>query len=666
MATETEALVVALEARIRDFEKNFQKANRTANKNFEAIEGRAKRSADTLERTMAQASSRVAGVFKTFGAGLIGGIAAGGIAGLVGQIGQVAQGIAEIGDQAKLAGLSMQAFQEWKAVAIANRVPVDALADAFKELSIRADEFAVTGKGSAAEAFQRLGLTPAEVKAKLADPSAFMLELIERTRQLGDTAAGVRIFDELFGGQGGGRFVALIDQGADGIRKTIDEAHRLGNVLDDDVITRAAEVDRQFKVVSQTVGNALKGAIIDAITALQDFIDRFNGFEARRDESLADDAKRLGMERLDIERQILELQDKQRRGEGAGDGIFGTSIGESTVGEAKYELQRRMEAIAAEEKMITDVLEARRKLRETPPQSSVPVPPPVPVSVPSSGGSRSRSTAKTEVDSERQAVAGLIAELERELSLIGATDLEREISNQLRRAGSAATDEQKAKITALITAINAEEEAQRRASNAKEEFGRLAESAIKGFAQDMLNGATAGEAFANMINRLASQLIDLAIQMAIIKPLLASLGFSGGGKVSSIIPGFATGGYVSGPGGPKADLIPAMLSDGEYVVNAAATARHGRLLEAINSGHLAGFASGGFVGSSPLARGSASFSPTINVTVPKSSGDAKQDERYAGQIAAAVNSAFETKAAEWAQNQMRPGGSFTRRELTSR
>jgi hypothetical protein len=36
---------------------------------------------------------------------------------------------------------------------------------------------------------------------------------------------------------------------------------------------------------------------------------------------------------------------------------------------------------------------------------------------------------------------------------------------------------------------------------------------------------------------------------------------------------YAAGGHVSGPGGPKSDMIPAMLSNGEFVMNAAAT-RH--------------------------------------------------------------------------------------------
>ena len=54
--------------------------------------------------------------------------------------------------------------------------------------------------------------------------------------------------------------------------------------------------------------------------------------------------------------------------------------------------------------------------------------------------------------------------------------------------------------------------------------------------------------------------------------------------------GFSTGGPVSGPGSGTSDSILARVSDGEFVVNAAATAQHRGLLEHIN-----GYAGGGLV-----------------------------------------------------------------------
>lgn len=77
---------------------------------------------------------------------------------------------------------------------------------------------------------------------------------------------------------------------------------------------------------------------------------------------------------------------------------------------------------------------------------------------------------------------------------------------------------------------------------------------------------------------------------AIISSQVAGSGTSGsGGTVRRI----ASGGFISGAGTPTSDSIPAMLSDGEFVVNAAATSRHRSTLEAINSGGVRHFASGG-------------------------------------------------------------------------
>lgn len=57
----------------------------------------------------------------------------------------------------------------------------------------------------------------------------------------------------------------------------------------------------------------------------------------------------------------------------------------------------------------------------------------------------------------------------------------------------------------------------------------------------------------------------------------------------------AAGGIILGPGSGTSDSIPAMLSNGEFVVNAKAAASHMGLLQAINAQHFAG---GGAVGSS--------------------------------------------------------------------
>ena len=130
-----------------------------------------------------------------------------------------------------------------------------------------------------------------------------------------------------------------------------------------------------------------------------------------------------------------------------------------------------------------------------------------------------------------------------------------------------------------------------------------------------------------------------------LEQLIAKL-FSGGGSGGSIFAGlgsalgFADGGHVSGPGTGTSDSIPAALSDGEFVVNAKATAKHRGLLEAVNSGkRLPAFAGGGFVGMSNYAP-SSTYSPSVSVNVSGGSRDAT----FAQQIADHVGNALAANA----------------------
>lgn len=61
----------------------------------------------------------------------------------------------------------------------------------------------------------------------------------------------------------------------------------------------------------------------------------------------------------------------------------------------------------------------------------------------------------------------------------------------------------------------------------------------------------------------------------------------GGRKDGGFIKGYFDGGHVTGLGTARSDSIPAMLSNGEFVVNARATAQNRELLESINNNQTA-------------------------------------------------------------------------------
>ncbi|AOY98774.1 hypothetical protein BKK81_05375 [Cupriavidus sp. USMAHM13] len=129
---------------------------------------------------------------------------------------------------------------------------------------------------------------------------------------------------------------------------------------------------------------------------------------------------------------------------------------------------------------------------------------------------------------------------------------------------------------------------------------------------------------ASLLQDMAKILLHMA-EMQALKAAMSAFGFSTGGEVGH----HATGGHITGPGTGTSDSIPAMLSNGEFVINAAATSKYRPLLESINSGHAAHFATGGYVGSGDSSNGGNS-NGGVNVTVHNNGGqglstqDAKQ------------------------------------------
>ncbi|MBB4955526.1 uncharacterized protein (DUF2384 family) [Agrobacterium vitis] len=272
---EGQRLLVTFEARLNKYERDLERAKGKSRTNFQAIQKEAETAGSGIEKAMGGAMKTLGGFGKSLLGGIAGGLAVGGLEQIIGRVGELAKGVAEVGDMAKMAGLNVKDFQELQYVAEQNRIPVDALTDAMKELSLRADEWIKTGSGSGAESFQRMGYSAEDLARKLENPKELLLDIIDRMQRL-NSAARIRVFDEVFGGQGGEKFVQLIDRGADGIRKTIAEAHSLGLVMNDELIQRADEFDRKWNAIGTTISTTVKQAVLGLAFAADDFLDSWN------------------------------------------------------------------------------------------------------------------------------------------------------------------------------------------------------------------------------------------------------------------------------------------------------------------------------------------------------------------------------------------------------
>lgn len=574
---ESQKLAVDVIARINQLEKSMAKAGQVVDRSTSGMERRLK----TFESSAGASFAKVGNLAKASLAGLFAGVVAGGVGGLVAGFASATKAVAELGDAAKTAGVSAKSFQEWRYVAEQARIPIDAMTDGLKEMSLRADEFAQTGKGSAAEAFQRLGLSPQEVKERLKDPSEFLLLLIDRTKQLNDTAAGVRIFDELFGGTGGERMVSLLSQGEKGIRAQIKAANDLGIVINDDLINRAAELDAKFNTIVHTVGQNLKAAIVSASDSLVDFIDRWRATENQMAGTLTARQAEVDSKRLDLENKILETTNNQ---------LLTQQQRNKAVGQYRIELQKLTEESGA----IAGALGTKLpEVSKTTDRTFTPITPPAS----GSGGSSSRDKAIREAERERQAVTDLIAELDYEYSLIGKSAAQQDKMNALRQAGAAATAEEQLAIASKIDAINRESDAYEKVQAAAEEAKDAARDFAGTLVDGFIEGASAAEVLGNALKNLASRLLNSGLDSL----------FGGGGILGGLFGGGGASSYAGLSGGLFSDggytgdggkYQPAgVVHKGEYVFDKAAVKAAGgpAALEAMRR-NLKGYANGGAVG----------------------------------------------------------------------
>ena len=171
--------------------------------------------------------------------------------------------------------------------------------------------------------------------------------------------------------------------------------------------------------------------------------------------------------------------------------------------------------------------------------------------------------------------------------------------------------------------------------------------------------ATGKADFRGLAVSILQDLSKMLIKMALFNAMKAAMSAWGGGgfKDGGMVQQFSNGGAVWGAGTATSDSIPAMLSNGEFVINAASTRRHRALLEAINKNR---YASGGVVGVAPqvAALGSSTGGMTVNITINRdgsSDSSVDGDVEMAKQLGAALPAMIENW---YVNNVARVGGRY--------
>lgn len=182
-------------------------------------------------------------------------------------------------------------------------------------------------------------------------------------------------------------------------------------------------------------------------------------------------------------------------------------------------------------------------------------------------------------------------------------DAERDFEAGKAKADEATTYEEKVRL--MNEALQKYDEEQQKI-NTISKLQQTSNQLAKDFSGAITDWITGAQSFGDAMKNILQQLIAKLIQAAIYATIVAACTGGGGGFAARWKGAFgkclATGGSVDGPGTGTSDSIPAMLSNGEYVLNAQAVDRLGvPFLNGLNTGRLRGFASGGLVGSGGVA-----------------------------------------------------------------
>lgn len=227
----------------------------------------------------------------------------------------------------------------------------------------------------------------------------------------------------------------------------------------------------------------------------------------------------------------------------------------------------------------------------------------------------------------------------------------------------------------VATALGSVEANAMRVNDALKTVSGTIESGVTSALTDMMStGRSASLSFYSMSRSIVRSIDEMVIKMLVVGPAMRALQSAMGGIGGSLpLPGAgdfigpvlkADGGYISGPGSSRSDSIPARLSNGEFVINAHATSQNRALLEAINGGHLLGFADGGLASNVPSLPASTMIggttnhiSPSIAVTVQGSPGSTPQQHAEMGAaIAKSAQASMQALIASEIRTQTRPGG----------
>lgn len=549
--------------------------------------------------------------------GMFAGALIAGVAGLATAITGLYGDMVKLEDASKRTGVSIENMQKLRYGAAAGGVGNADFFSGVNKLGAEANSNFREGEGKLKELFEANNMSITDRAGKLKDVNTLLQEgavLVQNAKTEFDKIDIAKILGL------SEDWIKALENGPVWLAAAGAEALKAGGIIDAELVRRAADFDEKWKASSEQFAIRMKAAIADVGSALMNLINQ--------------------MDQSDLGQKLnkLAIRDKLQRGGQLSDQEVGILKGMNTIqpGSAadfairefdRRKLSQFKLSEAQNQNSGVDISVRPQKLTGG---TSIP-------NKKSGGGGGAE-----DVDEFKKLIEATdirIKQLETEKNALGMTEeaarlyrAEQELLVAAEKKGIELSPEQitqlKEKAVQMANLRGEIEKINKEQADADQMAKNLG-SSFKSFFTDLRSGLEKGkgwwksfsDAATKAMDKFFSKMLDGLMNDTFQQLFGKGSGngniFSGflsmfgvGNSGSSVTQLFANGGFVSGPGSGKSDSIPALLSNGEFVINAAATKKFAPLLHAINSGSAARFASGG-----PVGRVSPGIAANSNVNV---------------------------------------------------
>lgn len=232
---------------------------------------------DKFNKEAQQASGSADGIATAMGklSNFAGGIAVGAaIIEIVRNLKSAIDGLDKLNDQVEMLGISAEELSALNFAGVLSGVSAEEMTQGLTRLSVKMAE-AAEGGNKASAVFEKLGINVQDSSGKLKSADSVLSEVADAFSQMEGGAEKTALSIELFN-RGGAKFVQLLSNGSDGLKRMKDEAKALGGVIDGDLVKQSAEfndnLDR-LSTLTSSVGRSILSDLLPPLnTLIADFI----------------------------------------------------------------------------------------------------------------------------------------------------------------------------------------------------------------------------------------------------------------------------------------------------------------------------------------------------------------------------------------------------------